>query len=89
MKMLIASLIVAIGLISACGNDNAEGDNTTKSLSYNFEYNGCKTEKHTFDSETAYCEGLQSHSLNKGCAQKLRELDFQAKKCPGTFTSKS
>ena len=58
---------------------------SSKSLSYEYEVNGCSTGKQTFDSEEALCEALKSESLNNGCAQDLRELEFQAKQCPGNF----
>lgn len=64
------------------GQGGSGGGNKTESFSYDLTYNDCKTEKHTFSSKQEMCDGLKDESLNKGCAQQLRE-DYFKLNCPG------
>lgn len=91
--LAVVSLAFASSLFAACGAsvevDGPGGSGGkigggSESLSYEYEYNKCKTERHTFDSRDAYCKGLQNRALNHGCAIILREQDFK-QNCPGTF----
>jgi hypothetical protein len=45
---------------------------------------GCDTGNQTFPSLVEMCAGLQSDSLNHGCALSSRE-NFFGEKCTGTF----
>lgn len=73
-------------LLAACGDGSGSGSGVNANLTYDFESNGCKTGSHTFNSEAAYCLGLQEDGRNKGCALFLRQREFQDRGCPGTFT---
>ncbi|NCN27024.1 hypothetical protein GW915_05560 [bacterium] len=85
-------------LVVACGSDmepvgsgfNYDGDDdiqtkSSESWSYHFIYNGCDTDKHTFASKQAMCDGLKDDSLNNYCAYSLRKEYFQQKSCAGSF----
>jgi hypothetical protein len=67
-------------LFSSCsvhagnGSDDQGG---TQSLSYNLTENGCQTQEHDFSSQTDYCNGLESDSLNNYCALDLRKSLYQ------------
>ncbi len=78
--MKIQILLISIWLIGA--SCSVSHDNKSESLSYDFEFNGCPTGKHEFNSKAELCQGLQNDSLNGGCAQSLRQEYFQAQ-CPG------
>lgn len=84
---IMASLmtLATCSLIVACGNTKKDDE----SYSYEFSFNGCKTEKQTFSSKEAMCEGLQDEVLNKGCAVASRKDFFKSQGCEGTFTSKT
>jgi hypothetical protein len=79
-------LSVFLGLVASCGSDkDPESANLKGNYNYNFDENGCKTGNQSFSSIEAYCKGLQNETLNKGCAQNIRKINFELK-CPGTFT---
>jgi hypothetical protein len=63
----------------------ASSSSSTSSYTYTLSYNGCSTGKQTFPSQEAMCEGLQSESLNKGCAQESRRSYFMGHGCAGSF----
>jgi hypothetical protein len=71
---LIAIAILFITSVSCSKSKKSED------LSYDFEYNGCKTGKHSFASKAAMCDALQDDFLNKGCAYDMRK-DFYEQKC--------
>lgn len=64
----------------------ALGCGSADSKNYDFTENGCDTQPHSFNSQTAYCAGLESNTLNNGCALDLREQTF-ARDCSGAFVS--
>ena len=77
--MRISFLILALSssaCLLSCGSND--------SRNYTFSENGCSTQTHSFDSQTAYCQGLESNSLNNGCAIDLREQAY-ARDCTGSF----
>lgn len=84
MYKLIVLALTSFSIV-ACGDDGADVSIKSEKYSYDFTLNGCKTEKQTFESLEAMCKGLQSHSLNHGCAEGMRE-DYFKKNCSGTFT---
>jgi hypothetical protein len=65
----------------------SENNSSNSNLSYELTYNGCKTGKHSFSSEEALCEGLQSESLNNGCAENMRKQYFTSHSCSGVYQS--
>lgn len=78
-RILVVTVFVLNALVlSHCGSD-------TK-YSYELSSNGCSTEKHEFSSKDEMCSGLQSSSLNKGCALSMREQYFKSNSCTGTFS---
>jgi hypothetical protein len=94
MKTVLCTSMVAFGLfISACGKSSGGGgggtsapnnpttSTKTESLSYEFEFNGCKTGRHQFSSTEELCTGLRNDTLNNSCAIDLR-ADFFQKNCP-------
>lgn len=58
---------------SACGNSSFF-------TSYTYNVNGCSTGEQVFCSLRAYCDGLQSESLNKSCAREQR-MQAYAQSC--------
>ena len=73
MKIIILT-IIALSFV-ACAKSS---DSNIESYSYEYEFNGCKTEQHTFNSKAAYCAGLQDDELNNHCAWQMREIDYNA-----------
>lgn len=74
---------VILGLSLLCMSVGCTSDTTkTESLSYQFNVNGCDTEKHTLANLEAYCNALKDSALNNGCAADLRYSAFQ-NKCSG------
>src|SRR5687768_17578087 len=90
--LVILSTVLSL-TATGCGGDDYDDVNgnssSSTSYSYQFSENGCDTGKHTFDSLQAECDGLQSDSLNKGCALRLRQDYFSTLKCTGSFSRKS
>ncbi len=87
---ILTVLALALGL-TGCGSDaGPEIGNETSSHSaqytYEFSYNNCSTEKQTFTSLEAMCDGLKSESRNNGCAVSMREGYFKERGCSGSFT---
>jgi hypothetical protein len=70
------SALVLSALALGCGNSDSKN--------YDFTENGCDTQSHTFDSQGSYCAGLESNSLNNGCALDLRQAAYQ-RDCSGAF----
>ena len=73
MKTLVSMIFLAI-LALGCGS----------SKTYEYEFNGCSTGRHTFSSDEEYCNGLKSSSKNNGCAVGMRKDAFE-KECTGAF----
>ena len=69
---------------STGGTTSTGGATGTGSYHYEFTFNGCDTGKHTFSSLEAMCAGLESASLNGGCALAARQ-QFFGDECTGTF----
>ena len=90
MKNKISLLIFALLAIgsAACGSSSSSPNGApdtgveNQELTYQYNLNGCDTGSHQFPSLAAYCAGLESSSLNKGCALSMREQFFQ-QKCVG------
>lgn len=55
-------------------NSNSE---TSSSLSYQYNVNGCDTGKQEFSSQKSLCDGLLDESRNSGCAQGDRYKAYQ------------
>lgn len=86
----------ALFILTSCGDsEDSKKDNgnnnysNSESYTYEFEYNGCNTGKHKFNSKEALCDGLKSQSLNDYCALPLREEAFNNKGCSGTFSAEN
>ncbi len=77
--------LVLVLFFSGCDAVNKAANSSTENLTYSFDVNGCQTGSHSFSSTDAYCAGLQSSSLNNGCALTER-MSLFAGKCSGTFT---
>lgn len=89
-KLLAAASICLLSVACSKSDDKKSDESRRESqlYVYSFEYNGCKTGEHQFNSIEALCAGLQDEALNKGCAQGMREDEFNFKSCPGTFSPK-
>lgn len=88
--IVLSSVFAVLSLLAfaGCGKDNpGDGSNVGGSLSLSYDYmeNGCKTEKHTANSDAAYCSQLKDNSLNHGCAEDMRRNAFQTHSCAGKF----
>lgn len=78
--LVSASLLVLLGS-TACGGKQA-------SYHYRFTLVGtaaCDTGEQTFKSLDAMCIGLESASLNSGCALSSRQAFFVSESCTGAF----
>ncbi len=58
---------------------------SSSSYSYTLTENGCSTQKQSFSSKEAMCEGLKNDSLNHYCAESLRRNRFTSDGCSGSF----
>lgn len=93
MKTSLALLSLGVlAMVAACGksdsaSDGSGGSSSSRTLSYTYSFNdnGCKTDKHSFASIEAYCNGLRDEALNNGCARTMRKNSFQQAGCPGSF----
>jgi hypothetical protein len=84
--LTLATSSCGLGLIADATSGGESGLSTTReSYSYSFEFNGCKTGTHRFNSKAAMCNGLKSQSRNNYCAVGMRESYFISKGCPGIF----
>src|SRR4051812_25912080 len=77
MRFMISAALAA-SLMMGCGSGNQKN--------YEFTFNGCDTGQHSFESNTAYCEGLRSDALNHGCAYDLRK-DAYLNECGSAFST--
>lgn len=77
--------VLALAALVALVGCSAESKDEAKSYTYSYTFNGCATGEHTFSSLSDMCAALQNETLNKNCAQGMRQDRFQAD-CPGTFT---
>jgi hypothetical protein len=75
MRITFVALALAFAAFGCGSND---------SRNYTFSEGSCSTNTHNFDSQAAYCQGLESTSLNNGCALDMREAAF-ARDCGGSF----
>lgn len=91
-----AKVLVLALMVTACGSDGSKksGSNDSdgnvdvkksESWKYRFQFNGCDTGSHTFNSKQEMCEGLKDDALNNHCASTLREDYFNQNSCPGSF----
>jgi hypothetical protein len=81
MRTAFLAMSLALGALAfGCGSSD--------SRNYTFSENGCSTQTHTFDSQAAYCQGLQSESLNNFCAQDMRKAAY-LRDCGAAFTPTS
>lgn len=97
MMMMVALLSVVLTGCSLKVNDKevakvGDGNTSQSEDSYDFTYNGCKTNRHSFsgspeDVRSRLCAALQDEALNNGCAQSMREQMFNSK-CTGSFKPK-
>jgi hypothetical protein len=72
-------IVLSLSSLAACGSTEASDESKSEKYTYEFEFNGCKTGKHSFSSKSEYCEALLDDDLNHGCARSMRE-DMAAKK---------
>lgn len=84
--MKVVILLLALCFLSACsvsvaGKNLVDTTPSTTDLSYEYESNGCKTDKHNFSSHDDFCDGLKNDSLNHYCATDLRYDSFK-RQCP-------
>jgi hypothetical protein len=62
-------------LVSGCSVHAGTSDDVqagSQSLTYDLTENNCDTKSHDFSSHDDYCNGLESMSLNNGCAEDMR-----------------
>lgn len=92
MTKLFASTILfsMMAFAVACSSNHSDSTPSqrvemSESYSYQFNENGCDTDKQSFSSVADYCLGLQNENVNHGCALDLREDAFQRQQCPGEF----
>jgi hypothetical protein len=78
-------LLLLLLFLSGCDAVNKAANSSNENLTYSLDVNGCQTGSHSFSSVDAYCSGLQSSSLNNGCALSERMSLFNSR-CAGTFT---
>ena len=71
------SLLTTLTLIH-CGSEKSE------SFSYDYEVNGCKTGKHSFDSKEALFRTLKSNSQFNYCAYQFRKIRYE-NECQGNL----
>ena len=82
LKVTGLTFVLALAF-SSCGE--------SKSLSYEYEANGCNTGKHTLSSHEELCAALKNDAINdseklgRGCAKSLRRQAFQEHGCTGEF----
>jgi hypothetical protein len=69
---LAGIVLVGCSVHAGTSSDDQNGGIVDQSLSYNLTENGCETKQHDFSSHADYCNGLESDSLNNGCAIDLR-----------------
>lgn len=89
MKSTFYTCASLLFVLSACGkspstppnlliSENTGNENISiQTFSYQFNLNGCDTERHEFNSKSDYCKGLQNHELNKGCALSMRQVRYK------------
>lgn len=90
-KMGLAILGLALSL-GCSSSDSSKKTDKQSSETYSYEYTvkgastpDCTTDPHTFKSKEEICAGLKDEALNNFCARPLREKDFTARSCPGSF----
>lgn len=77
MRILLAVLSLALG---ACQVER--GTKVSKeAYSYDFEENGCKTQKQSSNSVQGICRKLEDHALNNYCAYGMRSAEFNRYNC--------
>ncbi len=69
--------VITLSLAMAACQGSKEDKQETAVRSYNYEVNGCSTDRQDFNSLETYCVGLRDEVRNKGCARSLREEAFQ------------
>ncbi|WP_413293104.1 hypothetical protein ACLSU7_17085 [Bdellovibrio sp. HCB185ZH] len=78
--MSLVTLVSALGFLSACQPSSNKKDE--QKLIYEFEYNGCNTGTHSFNTLAEYCDALTDNELNKGCAINMRAQEY-VNRCEG------
>ena len=86
-KLILMTLFSTTFLLAACGNKEDE-EKKNASYKYSYEYNGCKTEEHSFEGKDAYCAGLKNDELNHFCAWELRKQTYE-QECGSDFASRN
>jgi hypothetical protein len=74
--------------LMGCGKDSSveQAALTSNSLTYDMNQNGCDTGRQSFADLPSYCTGLENNTLNHFCASSLRQQEYVARGCPGTYT---
>ena len=90
-------MVIFLGALASCapssdpegdaGKNNVESVTKSEAYSYQFSENGCDTGKHEFTSKDSLCSALADSALNNGCAYSLRESEYRAQGCSGSFTA--
>lgn len=75
--------VFPLGASGSMQGPQVSGGNT---FTYELSSNGCSTGKQVFNDKTQMCQGLQSITLNRDCAEDMRRRYFEGKGCPGNFT---
>jgi hypothetical protein len=73
-----SSMLVATLFQTSCGSIDKKSKK--EDYSYNFSYNGCKTEK-SFKSKGDYCKFILDDAFNNFCAREMREQAFKSQGC--------
>ena len=79
--MKLRMLLIGLSLfVAACQVEH--GTKVSKeAYSYEFDENGCKTQKQSSNSVQGICRKLEDHALNNYCAYGMRSAEFNRYNC--------
>lgn len=76
-KQILLFGVLAI-MAAGCGLKASHNESST-SMKYSYEENGCPTGEHSASSLQEYCRNLADEELNDFCAEDLRKSDFDSR----------
>lgn len=80
--MKLRLLITVLSILTITGCKVSSNNKTVKAqYSYDFDDNGCKTQRQTADSVAGICTKLEDHTLNNNCAYGMRAAEFNRYNC--------
>ncbi len=80
MKLRLLATVLLVLAVTGCKVSSSNKVSKAQ-YSYDFDDNGCKTQRQTSDSVAGICTKLEDHTLNNNCAYGMRAAEFKRYNC--------